>query len=77
MFAPPLFFILVLEALSREFRTGTLWELLYSDDLVVITDLLRECIDKLKNWETELEHKDLRVDMRKEKYLHLRLNQST
>jgi len=77
MFALLLFFILVLEALSREFRTGTLWELLYSDDLVVITDLLRECIDKLKNWETELEHKDLRVDMRKEKYLHLRLNQST
>jgi len=47
MFALLLFFILVLEALSREFRTG------------------------------ELEHKDLRVDMRKEKYLHLRLNQST
>ena len=32
----PLLFILVLEALSHEFRTGVPWELLYADDLVVI-----------------------------------------
>ena len=36
----PLLFILVLEALSREFRTGVPWELLYADDLVVIADSL-------------------------------------
>ena len=29
----PLLFIIVLEALSREFRTGCPWELLYADDL--------------------------------------------
>ena len=29
----PLLFILVLEALSHEFRTGVPWELLYADDL--------------------------------------------
>ena len=34
----PLLFILVLEALSREFRTGVPWELLYADDLVIIAD---------------------------------------
>ena len=28
----PLLFIIVLEALSREFRTGLPWELLYADD---------------------------------------------
>ena len=28
----PLLFIIVLEALSREFRTGCPWELLYADD---------------------------------------------
>jgi len=42
----PLLFILVLEALSREYRA--LWELLYADDLVVIADSLEECINKLK-----------------------------
>ena len=31
----PLLFILVLEALSREFRTGIPWEMLYADDLVI------------------------------------------
>jgi len=36
----PLLFMLVLEALSREFRTGVPWELLYADDLVVIADSL-------------------------------------
>ena len=31
----PLLFVIVLEALSCEFRTGTPWELLYADDLVI------------------------------------------
>ena len=31
----PLVFIIVLEALSREFRTGVPWELLYADDLAL------------------------------------------
>ena len=34
----PLLFILVLEALLRKFHTGVSWELLYADDLVLITD---------------------------------------
>ena len=37
-----LFFILVLEALSCEFRTGELLELLYADDLAVIANTLEE-----------------------------------
>ena len=35
----PLLFIIVLEALSREFRAGVPWEDLYADDLI-ITDSL-------------------------------------
>ena len=34
----PLLFIIVLEALSREFCTGTPWELLHADDLVIIVE---------------------------------------
>ena len=40
----PQLFILVLEALLHEFRTGVLWELLYADDPVLITDTQEECI---------------------------------
>ena len=38
----PLLFILVLEALSRQFRTGVPWEFLYADDLAVIVDSVGE-----------------------------------
>jgi len=34
----PLLFVIVMEALLREFRVTLLWELLYMDDLVVITE---------------------------------------
>ena len=34
----PLLFIIVLEALSREFRKGLPLELLYADDLVLMAD---------------------------------------
>ena len=46
----PLLFILVLEALSRQFRTGVPWELLYAEDLAVMDDSLKECIPRLKVW---------------------------
>ena len=40
----PLLFIIVLEALSREFGAGVpRWDL-YADDLVIIADSLEECL---------------------------------
>ena len=65
----PLLFILVQEALSREFRKGVPWELLYADDLVLIEDSLEECIARLKVWKTGMESKGLRVNMKKTKFL--------
>ena len=44
----PLLFILVLEALSRDFRIGIPWEVLFADDLVIIVDSLEKCIARLK-----------------------------
>ena len=32
-------FVIVMEALSREFRVALPWELLYADDLVVIAEI--------------------------------------
>ena len=51
----PLLFIIVLEALSREFRTGTPWELLYADDLVVIAETEEELRSKLSKWKKGME----------------------
>ena len=43
----PLLFIIVLEALSREFRAGVPWEDLYADDLVIIADSRGMCQEAL------------------------------
>ena len=40
----PLLFIIVLEALSREFRSGVPGEDLCADDLVIIAESLEECV---------------------------------
>ena len=63
----PLLFIIVLEALSREFRTGAPWELLYADDLVVIAETEEELRTKLSNWKKGMEAKGLRVNVGKTK----------
>ena len=68
-FLSPLLFILVLEALSRQFRTGVPWELLYADDLAVMADSLEECIARLKVWKECMERKGLRVNIKKTKFM--------
>jgi len=65
----PLLFILVLEALSRAFRAGVPWELLYADDLALVADSLEECINKLKALKSGMEERGLRVNMKKTKFL--------
>jgi len=65
----PFLFILVLEALPNEFRTGVPWELLNADDLAVIADTLEECVSMLMAWKEGMENKELRVNMKKTKLM--------
>ena len=58
----PLLFVIVLEALSREFRSGVPWEDLYADDLVIIAESLEECVRRLLTWKEAMEKKGLRVN---------------
>ena len=62
----PLLFIIVLEALSREFRTD---ELLYADDLMISAVSKEELLVKVKTWKTEMEKKALRVNMGRTKIM--------
>ena len=65
----PLLFIIVLEALSCEFRCGVPWEDLYADDLVIIAESMEECVRRLLTWKGAMEEKGLRVNAGKIKIL--------
>ena len=43
----PLFVMIVIEAISREFMVALPWELLYADDLAVIAETEEELIKRL------------------------------
>ena len=63
----PLLFIIVLEALSRDFRAGVPWEDLYAVDLVIIADSLEECVRRLLIWKEAMEKKGLRVMQKRQR----------
>ena len=65
----PLLFIIVLEALSREFRSVVPWEDLCADDLVIIAESHEECVRRLLSWEVVMEEKGLRVNAGKTKIM--------
>ena len=65
----PLFFIIVLVALSCEFCSGVPWEDLYADDLVIIAKSLEECVRRLLTWKEAMEEKGLRVNAGKTKII--------
>jgi len=53
----PLLFVIVMEAISREFRVTLPWELLYADDLAVIAETEDELIKRLNEWKDNVETK--------------------
>ena len=69
----PLLFIIVLEALSREFRTGCPWELLYADDLM-ISWVHGGTAGKGEDLEDRDGEKGLRVNMGKTKIMESGIN---
>jgi len=64
-----LLFAVVMEALSREFRVALPWELLYTDDLVVIAETEDDLIKRLNEWKDFVENRGMRVNMNKTKVM--------
>ena len=65
----PLLFIIVLEALSQNFRVGLPWELLYADDLVLMAETEEKLLRKLRQWKDGFEAKGLKVNVGKTKVM--------
>ena len=55
--------------MSREFRQGISWELLYADDLGLIAETEKELLEKVEVWRIGMESKGLRVNMAKTKIM--------
>ena len=51
----PLLFVIVMESISREFRVALPWELLHTDDLVVIAETEEDLIKRLNEWKNNME----------------------
>jgi len=52
----PLLFVIVMEALSREFTVALPWESLYADDLVVIAKTEDDLVKMLNKWKDNVEN---------------------
>ena len=60
-----------MKALSREFRVGCPWELLYADDLVIVADTLDELKGDMKKWKEGLQEKGLKDNVGNTKVMFL------
>ena len=62
-------FIIVLEALSKKFRKGLPYELLYADDLVLIAESEELLVEKIERWRKGLEAGGFRINFGKTKVM--------
>ena len=65
----PMLFIIVKEALSREFREGLPMQLLYADDLVLLAETEELLMEQLHKWTKGMELKGLTVNIGKTKVM--------
>jgi len=65
-------FVIVMEAISREFRLALPWELLYADNLVVIAENEEDLTKRLNEWKDNVENRGMRVNMNKIKVMRQR-----
>ena len=65
----PLLFIIVMEALSSEFRVGLPWELFYADDLCLLAETKEDFVVKIKRSKEGMESKGFRVNVGKTKVM--------
>ena len=61
--------VIVMEALSREFRLVLPWELLYADDLDVIAEIEDDLIKRLNEWKDNVENRGMSVNINKTKVM--------
>ena len=65
----PLIFAIVVDAVSEHAREGLLNEILYADDLVLMSKNLEDLRERFQRWRDASESKGLRINIRKTKMM--------
>ena len=65
----PLLFAIVVDVITENARKGVANELLYADDLVIMSEDMEELKERFWNWKDALESKGLKVNTRKTKLM--------
>ena len=65
----PLLFVVVMEALTQDVRESLPRELLYADDLVLMTESIEELKGKVLRWKECMEAKALKMNIGKTKVM--------
>ena len=61
----PLLFAIVVDVITENARRGVIYELLYANDLVLMSDTMEDLKERFSNWKDALESKGLKVSTRK------------
>ena len=67
----PLLFIIVMEEVSKRTRQGVPWEILFADDLAIISDKKETLATRLEQWKNALESAGLKVNINKTKVMKI------
>ena len=65
----PLIFAIVVDVVTEHAREGLLNEILYADDLVLMSESLEDLRERLQRWRSALEDKGLKVNVEKTKMM--------
>ena len=65
----PLLFVAMMEVVTQGVKEGLLWELLYTDDLVLVAQSKEELREKVLRWKEYMELKGLKVNIEKTKVM--------
>ena len=65
----PLIFAFVVDVVTEHAREGLLNEIVYADDLVLMSEIIDDLRDKFQKWRSALEGKGLKVNVGKTKMM--------
>ena len=65
----PLLFAIVVDVITKNARRDVINELLYANDLVLMSDTMKDIKERFWNWKDAQERKDLEIKTRKTKVM--------